>query len=287
MKKQIKNIIKNVVSFFSKLIYTSLWLLKMLLKEDFKNHITTQNKYNDKLAVLGNGPSLKNNINEIRQMQDTDFVVVNHISQDSLFEQIKPQNYVLADPLFFEEGHITSKEEKTLEAINNITWKMNLYIPYYARKSYKKYINNPLITVEFFHAIPFKGFKFIKKYIYNKGLSLPTPNNVLIPSLYVGITKGYKEIKLYGADFSWIKELCVTNRNIVCRSDAHFYEDSTSHIKPWTDSNGIPYTMYSILTTLADGFLSFYEIEEIAKGTNCKIYNMNPNSYIDCFEKLI
>ena len=73
-----------------------------------------------KLLILGNGPSLSSAINEIINIQkknEFDFICVNEFAFVDYYKVLKPQHYVLIDPIYF-------KETPNNERVNNIKNKL-------------------------------------------------------------------------------------------------------------------------------------------------------------------
>ena len=117
---------------------------------------------------------------------------------------------------------------------------------------------------------------------------MPRPQNVVIPSIFIGINEGYKQIDLYGVDHSWTKEIRVNNNNQVCLINSHFFDNKTPELKPWHKGIGEPvYKMHEILRDLAWMFDGYYKLREYADNIGCRIINKTPDSFIDAFEREI
>lgn len=268
----------QIKNFFNSLI----WILQKLRIENFKNYIEFSEK-NKKLVILANGPSLRESISkDIQNYQFVDTCVVNFFCKSPYFKEIKPRYYVLADPLFFIKD---TPDCQVYEIFNRIEWKMSLYVPFEHYTFAKNMILNELVSVFPYHSIPYNGWKSLNKYIYKKGWSMPRPQNVLIPSIFIGINLGYKEIDIYGADHSWTKQIVVNEDNQVCQSDKHFYDESIPELIPWNKCDGSPYKMQEILRDLAWMFDSYHVLREYADYIGTEIFNCTPNSYIDAFER--
>ena len=50
-------------------------------------------------------------------------------------------------------------------------------------------------------------------FFFSKGLAMPRPHNVLIPSIMNLAYLGYKELYIVGADHSWLSEITVNENN--------------------------------------------------------------------------
>ena len=66
----------------------------------------------DTCVVLGNGPSLKEDINNINHIGN-DFVVVNHFSESEKFNLYKPTKYVIIDTYFWDANSHKSHKTNT------------------------------------------------------------------------------------------------------------------------------------------------------------------------------
>lgn len=280
--KSFKKLIKYF-SWFIRCIYESLlWLVRLIEKGSFHNYI--KDNKTGRLVVVGNGPSVADSMQDVINCTTCCYCCVNHAAKTPFFYQIKPQYYVLVDMLFFSERK-NKKDQDTINMLKSVDWNMKLFVPYrccdIVRKEFK---NNRNISILPFNPIPYKGFRTVKHYLYNRGLSMPLCNNVMIAALFIGVQLGYEKIDVYGLDFSWIKEMRVDENNVVCRVDKHFYEQEVQ-LTPWVKSDGTPFTVSSICRTLADGLDSFRDVAEYAQRKGCLIINRNKSSFIDCFVK--
>jgi len=284
----IKLLLKYILNSLSLLLKTVWWFMRQIKNENFKNYIQykTQNK---SLVILANGPSLADELLKIDKMINTvDFCVMNNMSKSPLFYKFKPKYYVLTDPLYFKGQNMSEKENDVYKNMSKVNWKMNLFVPYYSIKSidiYNKINNNTNIKIVYYHTNQYKGFSSIKNYLYTKGLSIPSCQNVLIPSIYIAINMGYNNINLYGVDHSWTKEIRVDNLNRVCLTDRHFYDNNNNNLTPWISCSGEQYKMHEILRDLAYMFEGYHEIKKYAYIKNCKIINCTENSFIDAFDR--
>ena len=277
MERIIKKILSNIFYFIRKLFCTLEWAIKIFYGTDLRNHIEFVENARI-LSILANGPSLKEELDTI-DLKNGDFMVVNDFCKSSLFQQIKPKYYVLADPWYFDNPEIfVLLQEKVL-------WKMQLFIPFWAwRKLFlKKQFLNEHVQIIPFITFNYNGFELLKYWIYNHGLSMPAAKNVLVPSIFCGINMGYEQIRLYGVDHSWTESIRVNSKNEVCQIDTHFYDSEKQCLKPWKKSSGEQYQMHEVLIDLGETFRSYHQILKYASYKNCKIINYTKKSYIDAF----
>ncbi|MBO5632406.1 MAG: hypothetical protein J5965_25405, partial [Aeriscardovia sp.] len=199
------------------------------------------------------------------------------------YSKIKPKYHVLADPLYF----VTDEDIQPF--VDAVKWKMTLFVPYYGWKkmSILNKIPSDFITVVPYHSVNYQGFECFRNWFYEKGLSMPRTQNVLVPSIFNAINMGYKEIKIYGADHSWTECIRVNNQNQVCLVDSHFYDQEQVQLLPWRKASPdrAVYKMHEVLRDLAQMFDSYHGIKKYSVYKNCKVLNCTAKTYIDAFDR--
>ena len=87
---------------------TLLFFATMAVKEDFRNYIKGSEPApmnpSRRLAILGNGPSLAQQLPDLiacHEWDKADMVAVNCFALSDEFELIRPKYYVISDPMFF------------------------------------------------------------------------------------------------------------------------------------------------------------------------------------------
>jgi hypothetical protein len=100
--------------------------------------------------------------------------------------------------------------------------------------------------------------------------------NVVIAALLLAIYSDYKQIYLMGVDADWMKNVWIDEQNRIRSIDTHFYgeNDRTSSVK-----------MHNVYLSLYFACKSYADIEEYSKHCGIKVYNMNPLSFVNVFEK--
>ncbi|MFI3240508.1 MAG: hypothetical protein R3Y22_07975 [Bacteroidales bacterium] len=281
MKKEdrIKNIFDNTLSSIESLV-------KILIKSK-RVHITKQaHTDSDEIVILANGPSLNQTIAD-----SLDFVMarkrlaVNFAANSDLFQQIKPQFYVLADPHFF-----NNKEDKNVanlwEKLSNIDWDMTLYMPTNIKEN--SYLNsasgNKHLKIEQYNLTPIEGFEVITHATFTSGYGMPRPRNVLIPSIMIAMQAGFKTIYIAGADHSWSRTISVNDNNEVISIQPHFYKDSKDE-QTRVNTEYMNYPLHQIMHSFYVTFKSYHTIQHYAQQMDIKIYNITPNSFIDAFPR--
>lgn len=281
--KKIKKFVRYVLSlckyFLFKSILTFKYFLSVILYTDLRNHISRIGG-DGTLTILANGPSLTKDIEKI-DFSEGEFSVVNDFYKSPWYGKIKPSYHVLADPLYFTE------DEDIQPFVDAVKWNMKLFVPYSAwkRMAILRHVPSQYIEVVPYHINTYYGFDCFRNWTYRHGLSMPIPQNVLVPSIFNAINMGYKEIRLYGVDHSWTESIRMNDKNQVCLTDSHFYDNEQVKLLPWKKCSGEQYKMHEILRDLAQMFDSYHQLRKYADSLHCHIVNMTKNSYIDAFDR--
>lgn len=247
----------------------------------------------DSIQILGNGPSLKDDIPKVLEMRENSAVmVVNSFAATELYEQLKPEYYVIVDPAFFsppKKERIQKIQETTSNAlIEKTKWEMNLFVPYSSKKSVfieiiKK--ENKLIKIIFFKNIPvIGGSNKLNSSFFKYSLANPLFQNVLIAGLFTSLKMQFKTIILWGADHSWHENFVLGKNNHVYTPDKHFYESgetSTSVIH--CKSDGTPLKVHEEFFILSRAFKIYHSLQFFANKKQIKIVNHSSKTWIDAF----
>lgn len=278
--------IASIVNYHFKCALHSLaWLLLQMKRGSFRSFYPKGIRKN-KAVILATGPSLKMVLDEnLCDLISSDICVVNNFCKHPRFKELKPSMYVLADPGFFVEKWMGESEKQTMETLSKITWNMTVYVPYFYYKRVRSKLESQCVKVCPYNSIPYAGWHSVRLYLYKKGLTMPTVQNVLIPSIFNAVNSGYKEIDLYGVDHSWTKEIRVNDNNQVCLCDAHFYDKESPKLLPWEKYEGEVYKMHEVLRDLALMFDGYHQLREYAEIEGCRIVNKTKDSFIDAFER--
>lgn len=279
-----KNIIKTILVHFSYLISLIKWFLIAILRENFKCYFLRDSKGKE-LRILANGSALSS-VDVSDSYEDIDYCMLNNSCLTTMFWDVKPSLFVLADPAYFIDDYKNEMVNKTLCALGDVSWSMTLCVPFQYRKSIQLYVkNNRKISLKYYHTNPYWGWRNLSMLLYKHNFSMPSSQNVLVPCIYIGILKGYSAIKLYGANHSWTENLTVNNENRVCIRDVHFYDSGEVKSTPWKKITGTYYKMHEILSDLSLTFAAYHNLKTFADYMHVKVINMTPNSYIDAFER--
>lgn len=241
---------------------------------DSKSHV---------LYILGNGPSLRQNIeNDLGFLKVHDTLAVNFAANSPEFKLIRPKYYLLADPHFFKNA-TDPNVRKLLDNLNGIDHEMTLFIPSSAKVPTATFTGEKLRIVTFpFVAV--EGWEWLENMAFNHKRGMPRPRNVLIPSIMVGAWLGYGKIYLLGADHSWLKTLDVTEDNRVVSVQPHFYKEDEREEKR-IRADYVGRRLHEVLESMQIAFRSYHRIDQWTRKNGICIYNATPGSMIDAFER--
>lgn len=262
-------------------------IVKIVLQSKWSTRMPKQFSHPDELLILANGPSLKTTVAEHPDfVRSKTLLAVNFCVTSPMYEELKPEIYLIADPLFWIVDEKREQLFGTLAA--KTTWDMNLFIPARALKDKKwrpMIAGNPHIRLYIYNTTPIEGFQGFCNRVFNAGLGVPRPHNVLIPSIAMGLRLPFKRIYLAGADHSWLPEITVTDDNVVLMHQKHFYDQNQSKADTVTQQNLHSARLYTILYHMYVAFKSYFVLEDYAQSKGKQVINITPGSYIDAFRK--
>jgi hypothetical protein len=283
--------LKRIFIFFKTLYYIISWLIHQIRFENFRNYYSIVSIKNKNIAILGNGPSLKNDLDKLENFSNYTFSVVNDFAITHQFNILKPLFYTLTDPAYFQEKILVKSNENALNSIALVNWDMFLFIPYISlnllKKNRSEIFFNKFITIVPYHTSEFNINFWLQNILYKKGLSMPRPQNVIIACIFNAINLNFEKIFLLGVDHTWTNYLIVDEQNRVCFKNEHFYNSDNVSYKPFLNIWGIQYRMHEILFDYALMFKGYFEVARYAEEKKVKIINFTTNSNIDSFERLI
>ena len=295
------------------LVYLYKWLIHSLLNKKTSNEtpndgkaegefkfISTMDahkKRGDTLLILGNGPSLKQQLeNSIHILTSNPCICVNSFASTDYYEQIKPCVYVLADPDNF---HAVPREsikelvENRWKDINDKTkWNIDLVIPARFRDSeqLEKIKSNTYINILLYNDIDCKAFSDKKTQfeLFNKNeLAIPA-QTVLNIAVYLGIFWKYKNVFLLGADTSWHEDLFLDQKtNLLYLNQNHFYSWKFYSKKRTLlhEANDTPQKVHEQFFLFYNVFRLYWLLREYADFNSVSVYNASGKSWIDAFER--
>ena len=273
----------------------SLWSTFRIVRDgSYKFTVDCQTEDVEKLIVLGNGPSLKDNLDkDLELLQNSQTMAVNKFCLTDAYEQIQPQYYVIVDPLFMMDN-VTGEYKKLQEEVFGrfeelTTWPMQLFIAGRGKGNarLKQLLEKrPNITIHYLSITTVEGLPSWSHFFYKKGWGTPFVGNVIVSSLMTAINCGFKEIVLLGIDHTIHTTAFVNSENLVCFRKQHYYDDAPVDVPLFADlEETIPLNMYQYLEMWTITFKAYHQINEYALSRNIKIINATPVSNVDAFER--
>jgi len=229
--------IKNMLKYFFRHL-----LSFVLISKDYFNFWLNKNKIvdynsdlytNKKALVFGNGPSLYNFIDENKfNLDDDDIFVCNGFAKSEYYEILKPSNYVLADPLYFDfnDQRVKDKIVDVIETWENIilktTWKINLHTTVTDQTSLE-FIREKILEndkINWINNWPGRFFSNNKFKLYSMGLGMIGGITVTHVSTQIAILRRYKEIYMCGIDLDWLENIKYDmEKHNIYLLNKHFY----------------------------------------------------------------
>lgn len=241
---------------------------------------------NDTIIILGNGPSLRETLtNHIDILQRHRLMAVNFAANTPEFHQLKPCDYVLADPHFFVGKDTDENVRRMWENLMKTDWPMQLHVPVKYASMAHNILNDKIITISSFSMIPAAGLRGVARAAMKYRLAIPRPRNVMIPALMQAMHSGYKRVILVGADHTWTRTLSVDENNCVVNFQTHFYADSKSECNRQAQCHTTVH-LHEILESMAIAFRSYHEVAAYADYCHTTICNATPDTFIDAFPRL-
>ena len=236
----------------------------------------------ESLIVMGNGPSLNDTMRDNAQsLARHRLMAVNFAANAPQFYELRPDFYVIVDPVFFRELENANVKSLWANLSERVDWPMRLLVPVKAKVPVALPVN---IVVERFNPVGVEGFRAVVHAAYRVGLGMPRPRNVLIPAIMAGMMLGFRNIYITGADHSWTKTLSVTDDNTVVSVQPHFYADNNAeHERVASVYKNI--RLHEIMYSFYVAFRSYFTVASYAKSRGVNIYNSTPGSFIDAFER--
>ena len=291
----LKFILKQLIPPFFITIIKNLYF-KIGKTKYFLSSIHEHMKKSDTILILGNGPSLKQQLdNNISILSSYPLICVNHFVSTSYYCKIKPSIYVLADPNLFLENPPPSLFEVNENMWKNLyeltSWKIEIIIPSQFKDNYRiKYISkNNYIKILFYNnmidLIDYKNKDTQFKYFNKNKLKTPA-QTVLNTAVFLAIFWKYKNIVLLGADTSWHKELNIDqDTNKLYIYDEHFYDNKKRFIYKDMEET-IPIKLHEEFRAICIALENYWLLRDYAKYNSVTVYNASSVSWIDAFERI-
>lgn len=272
---------------------TALYFAVMAVKENFRDYVSRAGRgaaSHDRVAILGNGPSLAKELPELLERRDDyDFMAVNFFAEDERFVELKPEYYVLSDPMFFRRTAMQDRVDTLYHLLTErVTWPMTLYVQYYnpEKFDYRDALPNDNIRIVPFHTTLYEGFPSVRRWLFGRGLGSANYGTVVQVGEYISLLLGYRRLELYGVDHTLLDGLVVDAENRLCRRDSHYYDTTPSEPKPvMRKVPEDPYTVAEYLAETAKLFRGHEILRDYADSLNAEIVNCTEGSMIDAYRR--
>ncbi|MDR0895254.1 MAG: hypothetical protein LBN06_08165 [Prevotellaceae bacterium] len=279
---------EHAINLLGNLWQSLLSLVKIVLQSRWCTALPVSFDHRDELLILANGPSLSRTVTEAADfVRGKTLLAVNFCVTSPMFEQLRPELYLIADPLFW---IVPEKRVQLFQTLAEKTmWEMNLFIPARALKNrlwQPLLASNRHIHIYIYNTTPIEGFQWFCNALFRRGWGVPRPHNVLIPAIAVGLRLPFRKIYLAGADHSWLPEISVTDDNVVLMHQRHFYDRDHSKAETVSQENLHSARLYTILYHMYVAFKSYFVLEAYSQALHKEIINVTPGSYIDAFKRM-
>lgn len=256
-----------------------------------------QNKHIlDKIVVIGNGPSLRKSVELYKNdIVKYDRICVNYFGSTDLFEELKPNIYVFADPAFFWIPE-NQKESMTLlfdNIVAKTTWPLQIIIPmrFKGAPMTERILVNPNIRINYYYDGIQDVGKLSKFEAWDRNLVGPPAQTVLNVCVYLSLFWEYRQVYIIGADTTSLEDLRVDQEtNELLSVDNHFYCNKDA-IKNTAILNrhGLRklegWKLHEYIYAIGRMIEGYDELAEYAKYKGAKVYNASEYSWINCFER--
>lgn len=238
------------------------------------------------IVIMGNGPSLRATIdNRLDWLLSHDLMAVNFAANTPDFSNLRPSQYILADGHFFSGISTDPNVRRLWDELNRVSWEMTLWVP---RRSFHLAkalaLGNDNLRLKTFNLTPVEGERHLCHALFDAGLGMPRPRNVMVPAIMTAIREGYSKIYLCGADHTWTRTLSVDDENFVVSVQPHFYKDNDKeHERVRSAYAGLH--LHDVLGSMTVAFRSYWHIADYARRRGVEIINATPGSMIDAFPR--
>ena len=242
------------------------------------------NKRNNEIIIMGNGPSLKQINFQLINRNAYRFCCVNYYPvKNEFFFILKPEYLCLIDPAFY-DFTIKAEEEnfKTLlQNLERVDWKLKIIAP----NGKKINVSNPNVSYAWINTntITYDICCIEKWFLYNKNLANSGMQNVVLAAMYYFLMTNFKKIFICGVDFSDFKSLYVDENNRIYVDSTHSY-GTTRYYFDEIPEYGFS-ELYKLLGAYQKMFLEASKVKQYANYKKIEIINLSQQSYIDSFRK--
>lgn len=291
----LENSYKKGTQFLSDLLNSLVSLLKILIQSRFGATLPVRQR--PICSVLGNGPSLNDSLTLHSDfITDSEVVCVNNFASSSAFSALRPQNYVLLDPAYFQYTRQTTNrtdiEQMFTALVQTTTWDIFVYMPQYARPSYLVqtiFSQNTHLKPVFFNYTIVRGFDWLTHWLFSRQLGMPQSQTVLTAALFLAINRRFSTVYLFGADQSWHEGIRISDTNQLLMQQTHFYDTQNTLAYVPVGGAGAATTsrMATQFASLAKVFFGYEVLKKYADYLGVQVLNASSKSYIDAFNRVV
>lgn len=291
-------------------IHNIITMLKVIYQSKLSSTrwIRKNNTLPKDLIILGNGPSLNDELEELKRLaQSHHMMAVNMFAIGNLFQSLKPSYYFLLDGAFFNFSnevfedhskhpnlkfkpdfeHVQKQINETWRTLFDSSWGIQLVIPQLYEHTYiVQEAKKRGLSVMVFNYTVLKGSKGLLSWFYNRGLGLPQSQNVMNAAIAIAGLIGPRKLYLVGFDHTFHLCIKVDENNQLWNVSSHFYTDK----KPLEQRLLNPLTKKSV--TLKETFYNLYKVHrsyeivrELVSSRGISIYNATKGGFVDAFER--
>lgn len=247
-----------------------------------------------RIVILGTGPSLEKDLESLRGSRNQfHFFAVNNFALSSAFKSIRPNYYCIVDSMYWRPSETLGKSvrmeiEKFYRYINEVKWKLILFVPIEALAHVRKRVINERVDV---CGIVMSRYDFDSAFFGTASLSLglaPPRVNVVLTAIYISILLKYKKINLVGIDMDRIKDLKVDQiTNETYMAPTYFDGSNANKAVNFNDKHlgRPPHPVYVRLLREGSTFKWFYFMSQFSEKEGAQIVNSSANSLVDCFQR--
>jgi len=246
-----------------------------------KKSILLKEKRGTIALVLGNGPSLKAFLkNKHFFFGNYDLYVCNSFASTFFYEILKPKNYSILDPVYFElkDYRVVSRLINVLEVweliFKKTKWPLTIYTSLFPGDIKKiddiinRFGENKFLT--WINLPPIKFYGSNKNHFYSKGIGLIGGMTVTHLSLHIAILNKHKEIYLAGVDHDWIENIHYDKEmHKVYLFNKHFYDKTRLYY-----GEGVlkDIDLSAEFTNLGKSFRGFMQLNDFARHKGINVY---------------
>ena len=286
----IKNILKKIINlnnFSLELIFFSIFnIFKFKSLSIPLLNCTSEVLFKKKVFIIGAGPSINQDLKKIKQISDEDEIFVsNWFALTELWEELKPRNYILADPGLWNNDYDGTHLEikKLYKVLFQVKWNLNLYIPDTSLSFIKPILkNNSNIN---FIIFPTRSSNQVniksRSNLISRRIVPPKISNGILVAIWISIMSKSKSIFLYGVDSDGFRKIETDQKTNEVRTGLlHFYDKK--YIPEKKKKSKLLYQRFEQIYIM---FREYEVISMVAKSIGIKIINLSSYSMLDNFER--